>query len=330
MAIAPTEPHTEPSSFRAYIDEVGALPADVLLGRIVLFTIADAAVKRDDVKQWFHDLQLDPSLVPAPNKTTDAFKKATSSINEQYPMARGREGSLMARDVTSTGDYLRRQITREIRDPKRKVLDYDEVITCTFYRPTSGDQSSATLRTVINPEHLEPGESELVGHVANLINARYHHFYAHLDSQKVRACVREYVKKLGAIEIKGGVYFVHASRDDELQRLAKFVGLCGDGCYMQTIPIVDLESEREFLTRVFEREAAESLQSITDEARALIAAGGSVTGAAFAKIMARYDQVMNHAQEHMFNLQITQDITAAHAEVAVATLQQLKTKMLED
>lgn len=318
------------SPLRAYVDEINDLPPDILLGRIVLFTITDEPIKRDDLVTWFKKFDLDERYLPTPNKFLDAFKKATSDTKETYPLARNRTAHLLCRDVSATTDYVRRQITREVKDSGRKKLAYDEAITCTFYRPTTGDQSSASLRITVNPTHLEPEELANVQRIARDIVARYERYYQFLDGQKVRGTVRAYLKKLNAIEIKGGVYFVHSSRDDELARLAGLVDQFGGGCHMNMIPMVDLERERAFMARVFEREASQNLRDLTNEARDLIAARKTVTPAAYAKLKARYDEVLGNATEHMENLQVNQDVTAAAAEVAHKALTDLMEAMLDD
>lgn len=318
------------SPLRAYVDQMDDLPLDVLLGRIVLFTITEEPIRHDDIVTWFKDLGLDEAYLPTPNKYLDAFKKATSDTKETYSMAKGRTAHLLCRDVSSTPDYVRRQITREVKDSGKRKLAYHEAITCTFFRPTKAtEQETAQLRITVNPTFLEPEELPNVQRIARDIVKRYDSYYAFLDGQKVRATIRGYLKKLNAIEIKGGVYFVHASRDEELGRLAQLVERFGGGCHMNMIPMVDLERERAFMAKVFEREASESLRNLTTEAKELMASRKTITPAAYSKLKARYDEVLNNATEHVETLQISQDITAAAAEVAHKTLAQLAEAMVD-
>lgn len=320
------------SPLRAYVDDINDLPRDVLLGRIVLFKITDEPVKRDDIVQWFTELQLDPTLLPSCNKYIDAFKKATSAVDgDKYPMSQDRTGHVLSRDLGSTRDVIRRQITREIKDARNKRLSYDAAIECTFFRPSDPkNQTTAGLRIVVRPEALESGELDAVRAIARDIRDQYERYYDYLDGQKLRATVRNYLKKLNAIEIKGGVYFVHATRDDELARLTTLVSRFGGDCHMQAIPIVDLKREREFIIEAFEREASQSLRDITKEAKELLSNGRSITAASYARLKTSYDEVMGNAEEHMLNLQINQDVTAAAAEVAFNTLRKLQEGMLQE
>ena len=315
---------------RTYIDGLDDLPADALLGRIVLFTITDEPVSLTDLTKWFDEAGLNPKHLPAPNKALDAFKKATSDTKNSYPMSKGRSAQVLCRDVTQTPDLVRRQITREIRDVRNKRLSYIDAITCTFYRPTDpSNQETARVNIQVNPQQLEASEEQPIKDVAREIYARYVRYVDYLDGMKLRATVRNYLKSLNCIEIKGGVYFVHSSRDEELGNLAYVVARFGGGCHMNMIPIVDLKREREFIAQVFEREASQALNELARDAQELLSAGKSVTPAACAKIKARYDEVLANAEEHMLTLQVSQDVTTASAEVALSALTRLTEELMK-
>ena len=318
------------SPLRDYIDQIGDLPDDILLGRMVLFTISDEPVKLADVVKWFDELHLDERYLPAQNKAQDAFKKATSEAKNVYEMSKGREGHCMSRDVTHTPDFVRRQITREIKDSRNKVLSYDRAIDCTFYKPTDAkDQSTSRLHIQINESVLESGELDSIKTVAQEIWTRFYRYFNYLDGQKLRATVRNYLKHLNAIEIKGGVYFVSIMHDGELSALSDLIDRFGGDCAMNTLPIVDLERERTFITRVFEREASQALNDLTKETKALIAERGSISMSTYDRMRARYDEVLNNATEHMATLRVSQDVTAAAAELAQGELLRLQEKALQ-
>lgn len=317
------------SHLRAYINEVDDLPTDILLGRIVLFTISDQPIRRDELVKWFKELSLNAAYLPAENKPLDAFKRATSAVRESYQLLGNRTAQLLCRDVSANNDYVIRQITREVKNTGKKVLHYDEAIRLTFHRPKIDAKTGARIQIQVQLANLEQTEVTVVQEVARSIEQRYSSFCEFLDDQKVRGMVREYLKHLNSIEIKGGVYFVPVSRDDELHRLAELVGRLGGGCHMNTIPLVDLQNQREFIAHVFEREASESLREITREANEVLANRKTVTPAMYRKIKERYDKVLENAVEHVETLQLTQDVTAASAEVALQAIKSLAEAMLE-
>lgn len=321
---------TDVSALRAYVEQFDELPPELVLGRLVLNTISEEKVRRDDLVRWFDELDLDESFLPMENKAVDAFKKAVSDTKDSYPLSRGREAHLIPRDVASNTDYIQRQITREIQDGGVKKLTYDEGITVTFYRALRGaDQSSARLEVTPNLTRLPTSEHPYIQQAAKDVYTRYDSYLNYCDSQKVRAMVRGYLRrKLNAIEVKGGVYFVHCSRDDELGRLAELVNRLGGRCEMILIPIPDSQRQRAFVVRTYEREAAQSLNDLTRDIAE--AASGNVTPAAYARLKARFDEVITGAEEHTLTLQISQDSTTASAEVAQKALADLAEKMVSD
>ena len=62
------------SSLKSYLDEYDDLPADALLGRIVLFTITDEPVSLSDLTKWFDDAGLDKSY-PRPTRRSTRSRR---------------------------------------------------------------------------------------------------------------------------------------------------------------------------------------------------------------------------------------------------------------
>jgi len=324
---------TKTSSLKLALAGMDDIPDDLLLGRMVLFTITEERVRRDNLVKWFKKFGLDETLLPLENKAVDAFKKATSDTKDTYELRKDRVASVMCRDVTSNTEYIKRQITREIRDGGRRTLSYSDAdaISCTFYRAVRvDDQGSARLVISPNPRYRGTEEEAHINAIAKQIYERYEAYRQYLDSQKIRAMVRSYLKRLNAIEIKGGVYFVHASHDEELGRLSDLVNKLGGGCQMNQIPIVDLPRERAFVVRTFEREAAQTLNDLTKEINEISSGRTSVTPATYGRLKARFDEVMGNAEEHMLTLEISQDSTAAAGEVALNALTALADRMVSD
>lgn len=320
------------------LNEHGDLPDDVLLGRLVLFTITDEPTPRADLVQWFTDLGLNHDLLPSEIKPVDAFKKATSEAKDKYTMANGQECVVLCRDVETTGTYIRRQITREVREPgqKGKQLSYAKAIDCTFYRGRSestrdehGKQSKAVVRGSerfhirVDKTGLDELEVAAVQDIARSIAERYNGYYDNLDGNRLRATVRDYLKYLNALEIKAGCYFVHVSKSAQLASLQMLVERMGGGCAMHTIPLVDIARERSMVTAAFQREAGEALASVAKEATEL-AATGAVASSDYARIKARYDEVMAKAQEHLTALSLSATITEASERSALNALTSLQ------
>lgn len=311
------------SELKQYLEQAEDLPADVMLGRIVVYTICEHPVRLIDVVQWFGELDLNKAYIPAPNKRHDAFKKATKDLDgTKYPMSNGRVGILLCRDVQTTPEFINRSIVREILDAKHRKLSHIQAINCVFVR--GGEQFQHPVRADL----LEPEEVPYVKEAAQRMVQRYNYHTDYLDDMKIRAMVRGYLKHLNCVEIKPGVYYVNHSKDDELHRLAELVNRLGGGCHMNMIPILNIKREREFLTRMFEREAVSQLDALTKDIHELSEGRKKVTPAQYAKMAERFSEVMANAEEHAITLDITQALTSAHSELAQKALMQMQLKML--
>jgi hypothetical protein len=314
------------------LDENGDLPDSVLLGRIVLFTITDRRVKRSDLETEFINRGLNTALLPPEVKPIDAWKKATSEAKDKYNLPGDKTAVVLCRDVNANAEYVRRQITREVKDARSKTLSYHKAIDCMFYRPrVQGGKAQVGSERVsirVDTGDLDPAEVADVRRIAQQIEDRYADYYGHLDGNRVRATIREYLKHLNAIELKGGVYFIHVSQSDELSRLQGLVEWLGGGCMMHTIPLVDIERERQMVSIAFEREASQALQEIVNEVASLKATRKSISADAYSKIKQRYDDVLSKANEHMVTLQISQDMTGVAAELALDAITDLAEEML--
>lgn len=322
-------------ALKDYLNGITELPENILLGRLVMFTISDTGVLLSDMTKWFEDLDLNSSFLPGDIRPVDAFKKATHEINEHtYKLQDGTDAILLTRKVATTREELTRGIVREIRNSAHKKLSHDIAIDTTFYKPTMVNGSPRTgserIRLTRINDHLRPEEIPHIDAAMQQIDKSYQHHSQFMDSNKVRGVVREYLKYLNALEIKGGVYFVNKNRTKELLRLREMVKLCGSGCRMDLIPLVDTLNEREIIIEAFQREAEESLLDLVKTISHVESTRKVVTPEAYAKAKTEYDSIMSQAREYQRTLKLTQTRTADAAELALDSLTNLQKRLLGD
>jgi hypothetical protein len=291
------------------------------LGQLVLYTITDAPVfTHSALEKLVRRLALDPAHLPLPTKYVNAFKRATSDVeNLTYPLAGNRTARTVCRQVSTGRDRIVVQVSREVGSPRR-LVEYSELITAKFFRPsTPEDQTTARLLITLNPDHLEPGELPHVQRIARQIKERYDQHFDYLDGAKVRKMVRAYLYALNAIEIKGGVYFVHANRAADLAKLTELVNGLGGGCTMDLIEIAD--NQRDFIARAFEAEAMQALEGLRRDVRAI----PYITPAACDKMFRRYDEVMNSVADHrrLLDIRDPQSAITSAAESTRCALEEM-------
>lgn len=327
MSVTPISTRTQTDADLAgYVHEFGDLPPSILLGRVVIWTIADQAVSHSELSQWFGELGLDPKFLPSKPNDLDAFKKAMSAVNQKsYPLTDGKQAIYLSRSVANLPDLVTYQITREVKDQRNRRLSYEMAIEGKFYRPKK--TQSAHVRLQINKLVVTPGtpEHKHLQALAGEITGEFKRYRDFLDGQAFRRMIRSYLQHLNAVELKPSVYFVHAEHDQELGALAELVRRIGGGCELSTIPLPNTDKQKEFVTRAFEREAEEQLSRLARDAKDAILKSKrgekKLTITAAAKLKRDYDKVLERAQEHMNHLQFTQDLTASAAEVALKEIE---------
>ncbi|HEX9357668.1 MAG TPA: DUF6744 family protein, partial [Streptosporangiaceae bacterium] len=180
---SPRQPGRPAAGLTDYLEamEADGIP---LIGHLVLYSIFDADVTRDDLQRWFGELGLNPAFVPPPIRAVDAFEKVTgpAGIRVTYPLdpqppgrrrrgrqdGQGREATLMIRHVRRDNDQIVRHLVREVRDATATRLSYDtRLAECVFRRDTHPTAAHGAGALQLTPGHaairaLPPDEQDRV------------------------------------------------------------------------------------------------------------------------------------------------------------------------
>jgi hypothetical protein len=91
-----------------YLEAMEAENAPVL-GYLVLYSVFDGQVTRNDLERWFGELGLDPGFVPPPIRAVDAFEKVTgpAGIRATYPLDPGPRSARRRRAKTDRSGWPR-------------------------------------------------------------------------------------------------------------------------------------------------------------------------------------------------------------------------------
>ena len=159
------------------------------------------------------------------------------------------------------------------------------------------------------------------------VRQSFQQYCDYADAMKIRGMVRNYLKYLHGIQIKPSVYFTHADRMDEIERLKELVGTLGEST-MHTIPLVNLTGQRKMIIEAFESEAAEMLTNYVRDVADLKARRQTVTPEAYAQMKDRYSEIMNLTKEYNKKLDLVHNRTDGAAELALASLHDLQMTMI--
>lgn len=340
------EDRTGDAVFDAYTESLAA-DGTPLLGHLVLYSIFDGKVTRDDLVDWFRELGLDEDLLPPPLRNVDAFERVTGrdGVRVTYPLdnpaatgpasrhgrrRRGRNetfqaATLMVRPVRRDGGVIIRHVVREVRDEELTSLKYDtQIAVCTFHRDNSAGSADGAGALEVTPNnkaiaHLPPAEQQTVREMLADLESAYRHRCTYLTSDKLRSVVRRYVECLSAIRVRptGGVYFVHRQHDQTLGALRELVHRFGQGSHLARVPLPDQEEMREMIINAFTMKTKDDL---SDLARDIAAAQRKGEPEDVTRLYARFTALQQATDEHSAMLSTSLDDTRAALQLVQVQL----------
>jgi hypothetical protein len=315
-----------------------------LLGHLVLYSVFDSRVTRDDVGRWFIQLGLDSAFVPPPIRAVDAFEKVTGpagirvtySLDDPRPSrrrrrqdGRGREATLMIRHVRRDGSQIVRHVVREVRDEASTKLSYDTRLgECTFRRDGSPSALHGAGALQVTPDRaairqLPAAEQEQVGEMLAGIEGAYQRHRTYLTADRLRTVIRTYVESLHAIRVRptGGVYFVSGRHAATLAALRDLVSRFGAGSHLSRIPLPDQEEMREMIVTAFTTRSREDLDKLARDIAAARQEDGGLP--AIQSLHKRFTALQAAAAEHSGLLAASLDDTTASLQLVSAQLASL-------
>ncbi|MFD8385241.1 DUF6744 family protein [Streptomyces sp. NPDC059679] len=326
--------------FDSYAESMDAEGAP-LLGHLVLYSIFDGQVTRDDLARWFRELDLDEALLPPPLRNVDAFERVTGpdGVRVAYPLddpratgpasrhgrRRGRNqlvnsATLMVRPVRRDGGQIVRHVVREVRDEEATSLEYDtRLATCIFHRDNTEGSPEGAGTLEIQPNNaaiarLPEAEQTTVRQMLTDLHDTYQRRCTYLTSDKLRSVVRRYVEHLSAIRVRptGGVYFVHRQHAQTLGALRTLIKRFGQDSHLVRVPLPDQDEMREMIITAFTTKAKDELDQLAQD---IAAAQRSGKAKEAAKLYERFTALKQATDEHSDLLSISLDDTRAALEL---------------
>jgi hypothetical protein len=286
-------------AYTAALEQEGA----PLLGHLVLYSVFDGRVRREDLERWFMELGMDSALLPPPIRPVDAFEKITGrdGVRRTYPLdgqrpvlpsgklkrrpanGSGREATLMVRHVRRDPRQIVRHLVREVRDESATKLTYDSRLAeMVFVRDTSNTAGPGAGSLRVEPANtaiakLPEDEQATVRDMLAEFRETFDHRCTFYTADRLRTLIRSTVENWGALRVRptGGVYFVHRDHGQELAALRELVDRMGEGSNLVRIPIPDQDEMRTMVISAFTNQARDDLNQLSADIAAARAAGAS-------------------------------------------------------
>lgn len=334
-------------SLNDYKDRLADVDPSKFVGSILWFSISGEVDRKDNGKkqltpvrvtrEWMADqftkLQLDPKFLPDKLNPINAFKAASTNARREYPLEdEGQSARLMVREVTTDEDRIVRHVIREVCDSQGEMLSYSHIGTLTYWRKRKSSTNVGSNH--LDMTALNAADSLDRTHLKDLfdqINADYLDACVNLQSQAIRAILRNYLGSLNAIAVKpqGGVYFVHTTRQDAIDSLQTLVARIGQGCKFHQLPLLDTVEQREMLTDAFQDEVEHDVEVLLERVAIANKAGG-VRPSTYALLNVELQNITARAHEYAQLLGLAQGRAGAALEIAFDSVAGLGTKLVAE
>lgn len=312
-----------------YVETHDELPAEMLLGHLVFFTVREADYDRQALAGWLLELGLDARHLPHAGTALNAFRKATKSVDRySYDLGSGNQGVILVRSLAPDTDGQTRLLVREVRAGKRQ-LRHDTVAEVRFYRGSvRGGKivpGSERLRTTTHSSTLLPGEHTHIQVALRHIDENYKRSLLYLGGNKVRQMYRDFLRQFEAVMLHPSTYFVHITHVEELAALHDLAGRMG--CQLHRLPLVALPEARAMLVQAVESDAVTELERVCRDSAALRIKRDKVSAIAYETIKGRFDWALGLAAQYAQWLDTALEEVGVAADVAMDEVDQLRKDM---
>lgn len=318
------------TSFDAYKEQLAGLPAKKFIGAIVWFTINEAKITRDEIIKLFVDNGLDERFVPNPIKPVDAFRRATSRAQVEYPYGDRQTAELYIDEVDYDEERVVQHIYRKVRDRKTIQLSHTQIGEAIFYRQSRNARRKGaggeSVKFSLKRGQLSDHEQGIAEQFIKDVHQSYELGKQFITGQALRGMVRNYVVSTNAISVRpsGGVYFVHRSRTDTIDALAKVVSQLGNESVLHILPLIDNNQQRGMLTEAFQDEVVDEceklLRELAETNEHYSKKGGKIPVKKYATLRQKLDDTMGRADEYTRVLGLSQERSGASIELAMNSL----------
>jgi hypothetical protein len=235
---------------------VNTQAGDVHIGHLFWYSIGDDLYGRNLLEQNLVQNALSIGFMPKEIRLYDAFRRATKEIETKVNLGNGVCENYMIRDVYNDTYTAIRHIVKERVDSQGQRLSYSENEAIITLDRNTGEMSYTA--------DLNSYARELSNEAKRLLEL----FRNYHNGQAVHGMVQNILKTLSPTPVRpsGGVYFVPASYDEELQKLTGFCSAFpkGEGFKIQVV------NSAESLKMV-EQKVSDHLESIYGQCKQAVA-----------------------------------------------------------
>lgn len=220
------------------LKDVVAVPSskDNAIGFLTWNSLSNMLITPDELKQKLIDSGLGSGWMPKDIRSPDAFRRATSEKFKRE-VSPGVYENYMFREVASTSTFVQRNLVCETKDTKGRRLKYVPDVGALVL-----DRKTETVET----SYISSMAEQLVNNAA----LQFEIYRNNYGSTTLRTLITNVLKSMSPTPVRpsGGVYFIPAQFESNLDALVKFVSSLEKG-EAEKVPVMNTMDMKNMVTR---------------------------------------------------------------------------------
>ncbi len=284
-------------------------------GSLIMYTIADCRVKKDELQQEFLRAGIDLKYLPRNIHPRDAYRRATkvAQVN-RVPLEKGEYLNLLVREVKMDQHEIIRKLVREVVNANNERLEY---LPIAKFRLTQ-DQLSAQYEDGVQLKDVELDKIEEVLEAYEENKKCY-------DGPNIANLIKNILHSCNPVSIRptGGMTFIPEQFSDIVQSVDNFINRLNEYSVSKTfksraytVPVVNTEKQRRMVEESLEDQVKAESESLVKEMADLLTSGKNFRKQTIDGFIARVRSLKEMVSQYEEMLEYESDSAKGSLEIA--------------
>jgi len=287
------------------------IPAHMLLGDLLFYSLSDMKIPEQELMNIFTNNNIPTSYIRKISPA-DAYRRATSSLKKTIDISDANGFTIKAKieidEIKSDGNGIVRLIGRKIIDENNEAVDYESIAYINYVRKSN----------TVNYNLLEPTGINASVYLALCEEAddKFQEWSVYHNKDTVRNIINRIIQDTHPVALTptGLCKFVPKSHSDLLYYLkdaiaelkdfgivvtqGKNVGSTQAVNFMEIIPVIDTEEQRELIKGATETELKASMFAFTQELKDVLVKRNTLPPRTVAAYLDRFKEMREKVEDY--------------------------------
>jgi len=250
-----------------------------LLGHVLAYTVGNCLVREDTIARYWEDFAINERYIPLMPTAGNAFRRAVKTLEKEK---RDRRDDTIKKiyEITSLGEDTYMYSMKKVKydGKKKRTMKTKNMLRVSLVNRTLDDKSEADWEVVV--EKINGMKDEKVAKTKRKVQKKFKLFLNNIASRQIRSAVKRMVRDNSGVNFtmgKGGAYFVPVFAEEQVLLMKEFLFFVhrfhrqGEHpVEMRTLPVFDVEDQKEMIKADVEKMVKKRLEEIYEEAIGLL------------------------------------------------------------